>query len=98
MTQPQPTIKTGNFLQSATDKNGTGLLAYVHTLMEKMNEALPDASVTVIVANPIPGTPSGEVEVMSNIEPHVLPAALVQLGKDLGGVMAGTGPKPNEVN
>lgn len=72
-----------NFLASTSDANGTTLMSYVNTLMEKVDQALPQATITIIVANPIAGGDFGDIEVMSNVDRKGLGPALVVLGQTM---------------
>lgn len=96
MIQSTQAVKTGSFLANVKDVNGTGMLTYIQLLMEKLEAALPHASVTIVIANPIEGTNSGHVEVISNVSPDALPAAIMQLGKDLASHARPV--KPTEIN
>lgn len=96
MTQSTQAVKVGSFLADVKDANGTGMLTYIQMLMEKLEAALPHASVTLVIANPVEGTNSGHVEVISNVSPDALPTAFMQLGRDLASHARPV--KPSEIN
>jgi hypothetical protein len=78
------------------DSNGTSLQSYITTLIDKVDEISPEATLTIIIASP-----PDQLDVVSSVQLQNLPDALSQLasimrsGPEKVGVV---NPKETQVN